>query len=1050
MAQVGNEPRSSRGDGRLVRRSREVDDRSFRAFLASASVPRVAWATPDGLELVGGGAAATVRADGPDRFESLHADATRLFDDVDATGPPAARPRLVGGFAFDADHRPDSPWEGFPAAQFFLPAIQLTRADDRTWLSVTEYGPDADPETVAERLDERATAMTDLPMMSPSGGRPGVVATQRTTTKAEWTAGVERAVERIRAGELRKVVLATALDADLETDIDLPAMLERFRRTYPECYRFLIQPTAETGFFGPPPERLVRMTDSRVETEALAGSAERGDTPEEDADLAAGLETDAKTVHEQALVAETIADRLEPLGEVAVGERRVAKFANIQHLRTPITADLRGRWPRPRRGRGAPPHSGRRGAPARARLRSHRRDRNLRPRLVRRPDGLVRRHGRRRVRGRDPVGGRRRTARHPLRGQRHRRGFGPRRGVGRTRAEVPARARRTRTMSRDVDSEPGADGNSPRGPPWPNRNTLWGHTVVDELAKAGVAAVCIAPGSRSTPLTVAFADHPDIEVFSHLDERSAAFFALGRAKRTGDPTPVLSTSGTATANFHPAGIEANQARVPLLVLTADRPPELRDSGANQTIDQTKLYGGAVRWYHELPEPDADGRKLRSVRVTVARALAQTIGTPPGPVHLNVPFAKPLEPLSVPEDVPEGFERDEPFAATGRDGPFVKVEAGQPALDDTSLERVADALAVERGLVVAGPSTALDADAVTAFANATGFPVLADPLSGLRFGPHRSALDTPVCGGYDSYLDTTGWPDPEVVVRLGASPTSKVLRHFLRDAGRERGTRQFVVDPASEWREATFVASDLLAADPNRLVRGLAPLVSSTGSTAWRERFARAEREYWDLVDEAHEERFFEGTVLRDTLADAPDPATVFVSNSMTVRDADRFGEPRDADLTVLGNRGASGIDGIVSSALGAGSATDEPLVLVLGDLAYYHDMNGLLALSRCGVDATIVLVNNDGGGIFRMLPIADFEPPFTDQFKTPHGLDFAPTADLYDFEFVRADDRGAFRDAYRASLDSQGTQVIEVAFDSEASHGYRETVHERVRNVLGE
>ena len=217
MAQVGNEPRSSRGDGRLVRRSREVDDRSFRAFLASASVPRVAWATPDGLELVGGGAAATVRADGPDRFESLHADATRLFDDVDATGPPAARPRLVGGFAFDADHRPDSPWEGFPAAQFFLPAIQLTRADDRTWLSVTEYGPDADPETVAERLDERATAMTDLPMMSPSGGRPGVVATQRTTTKAEWTAGVERAVERIRAGELRKVVLATALDADLES-----------------------------------------------------------------------------------------------------------------------------------------------------------------------------------------------------------------------------------------------------------------------------------------------------------------------------------------------------------------------------------------------------------------------------------------------------------------------------------------------------------------------------------------------------------------------------------------------------------------------------------------------------------------------------------------------------------------------------------------------------------------------------------------------------------------------------------------------------------------
>ncbi|RJT02991.1 isochorismate synthase MenF [Halococcus sp. IIIV-5B] len=342
MAQAGNEARPSGVDGgRLVSRTREVADRSFRAFLETASVPRVAWATPDGLELAGGGAAAVVSAEGDDRFDSLREDATRLFETVDATGPPAARPRVVGGIAFDADHAPTPPWEGFPAAEFFLPEVQLTRADGRTWLSVTEYGPDATPEAVEERLDERAGSVADLPMMSPSGGPPGVAATRRTTTKAEWTAGVERAVERIRTGDLRKVVLATALAADLETEIDLPAVLERFRRTYPECYRFLVQPTADAGFFGPPPERLVRMTGSRVETEALAGSAERGDTPEDDADLAAGLETDAKTVHEQALVAEAIADRLAPLGDVTVGERRVAAFANIQHLRTPITAELR-------------------------------------------------------------------------------------------------------------------------------------------------------------------------------------------------------------------------------------------------------------------------------------------------------------------------------------------------------------------------------------------------------------------------------------------------------------------------------------------------------------------------------------------------------------------------------------------------------------------------------------------------------------------------------------------------------------------------------------
>jgi len=604
-------------------------------------------------------------------------------------------------------------------------------------------------------------------------------------------------------------------------------------------------------------------------------------------------------------------------------------------------------------------------------------------------------------------------------------------------------------MTDERTGEPrNGDESDVRGPPWPNRNTLWGAVIADELAKSGISTVCIAPGSRSTPLTVALADHPEIHVFGHLDERSAAFFALGRAKRTGEPIPVISTSGTATANFHPAVIEANQARVPLLLLTADRPPELRDSGANQTIDQTKLYGSAVRFHRELPEPAGDGRKLRSVRVTLARALAASTGTPSGPVHLDIPFEKPLEPTVIESDVPDGFERDEPLAATGRDEPFVSVERGRSELDDRATERIADALAVERGLVVAGPSTELEPSALSALADATGFPVLADPLSGLRFASQTA--DIPVCGGYDSYLDATGWPAPEIVLRVGASPTSKVLRHYLRDAVREAGTRQFVVDPAGEWREATFTASDLLVADPNRLARALAERVDSAGSAAWRDRFSDAESRYWEVVESAHDERFFEGTVVGDALADAPDPATVFVSNSMTVRDVDRFGKPRSAGLTVLGNRGASGIDGIVSTGLGAGSATDDPLVCVLGDLAYYHDMNGLLALSRTGVDATIVLVNNDGGGIFRMLPISAFDPPFSEQFETPHGLDFAPTGDLYGFEFVRTEDRAAFRDAYRASLHSDGTQVIEVRFDSEDSHEFREIVHERVGDAFGE
>lgn len=579
----------------------------------------------------------------------------------------------------------------------------------------------------------------------------------------------------------------------------------------------------------------------------------------------------------------------------------------------------------------------------------------------------------------------------------------------------------------------------------PNRATLWGRTIVDELARSGVTDVCVAPGSRSTPLTVAFADHDSITVHSHLDERSAAFYALGRAKRTGAPTPLVCTSGTAAANFHPAVIEASQSRVPMLVLTADRPAELRDSGANQTIDQTKLYGDAVRSYRELPEPAPEERRLRSIRTTVCRAFAETTGNPAGPVHLNAPFAKPLEPTEI-DDMPADLAERFPLAAEGRDGPFVSMTKGVSALPTDARRRLAEPIEdAERGLIVAGPSDSLDGESIRDLGRSTGFPILADPLSGVRFG-HDESDETAVIGGYDSWLAAVDWPDPDLVLRFGASPTSKTLRSYFRDAG----ARQLLVDPAGEWREATFSATDLVVADGTELARALATDLGS-GSSAregWRERFERAERCYWELID-GEVDDLFEGAVLERVFRDAPDPATIFVSNSMPIRDADRFARPREADLTVLGNRGASGIDGITSSALGAGSATEDPLVLVTGDLAYYHDMNGLLALSRCGVDATVVLLNNDGGGIFHMLPIKGFEPPFTDQFKTPHGLDFAPTADLYGFEFVRTDSLSGFGDAYDASLSSPGTQVIEVSTDSEASHRRRDAVHEHVDEHIG-
>jgi 2-succinyl-5-enolpyruvyl-6-hydroxy-3-cyclohexene-1-carboxylate synthase len=520
------------------------------------------------------------------------------------------------------------------------------------------------------------------------------------------------------------------------------------------------------------------------------------------------------------------------------------------------------------------------------------------------------------------------------------------------------------------------------------------------------------------------------------------------------------TSGTAAANYHPAIVEASQARVPLLALTADRPPELRDSGANQTVDQEKLYGSAVRWYRDLPEPEPTPRKLRRLRTDAARALAETTGTPAGPVHVNCPFRKPLEPLDVPGDVPEGWNEGDERASEGRPGrAYVQTTQGRPTPSEDRLDALASTVAdADGGLVVAGPADPVDvareayAPALAALGATAGFPVLADALSTVRYGPH--VLDAPVVGAYDGYVDALlDVVDPDVVLRFGASPTSKPLRKALA----VRDVRQVLVDPAGEWRDAEFATDALVAADPVHVARGLVERLDdgddahgeSTGDTERVERALAMDEAFAASVERARADDAvgaFEGAVLADAVAHAPDPATVVVSNSMPVRDVDRFAGATDREVTVLANRGASGIDGVTSTALGAGSATDDDLVYVTGDLAFYHDMNGLLALSRCDVDATIIVVNNDGGGIFHELPIANFDPPFTEQFQTPHGLDFEPVGDLYDvpFERVTVD---AFAAAYRDAVAEPGSHVLEVAFDAAASHDARGTVTEGARDA---
>jgi len=586
----------------------------------------------------------------------------------------------------------------------------------------------------------------------------------------------------------------------------------------------------------------------------------------------------------------------------------------------------------------------------------------------------------------------------------------------------------------------------------PNRNALWAQVFVDELARGGLRAVCIAPGSRSTPLTVAFAVDERVRVYSLIDERSAGFFALGMALAGGAPVALVCTSGTAAANFHPAIIEAYHARVPLLVLTADRPHELRGSGANQTIDQVKMYGDHVRWFVDVAPPEAHppARTLRYLRTLAARALAVAGGPPAGPVHLNFPFRKPLEPIPVPGDVPESPPQEAHLAWQGRGegAPFTRITRGvltpTPAQIDGLVAAIRNA---PRGLIVCGPRCPRGdfPQAVTRLARVTGYPILADALSGVRFGPHVAEADGLILGGYETFLqrDAITWEPPQLILRFGAMPTSKALETYLESLP---ACRQIAVNGDGVWEDASHSIAELLWADPattcRQVAERLAGATTRPADPAWVATLRRAEQAAWAAVEAACREAFFEGAILPTVVEALPPHAVLYVGNSLPVRHLDQFVRPQAKPLRVLANRGASGIDGTVSSALGAAAATDAPLVLVTGDLAFYHDLNGLLALRRCGVRATIVLIHNDGGGIFHRLPIAGFDPPFTELFVTPHGLDFEPVVRMYGAAFVHVETPETLREALHTAIGAPTPHVIEVRSDAEE--------HERWRRKVGE
>jgi 2-succinyl-5-enolpyruvyl-6-hydroxy-3-cyclohexene-1-carboxylate synthase len=550
-------------------------------------------------------------------------------------------------------------------------------------------------------------------------------------------------------------------------------------------------------------------------------------------------------------------------------------------------------------------------------------------------------------------------------------------------------------------------------------------TLVDELARCGLTQACLAPGSRSAPLALALAEHPAVRLHVHVDERSAAFFALGAAKAAGRPAAVLCTSGTAAANLHPAVVEADHSRAPLLVLTADRPPELRGTGANQAVDQVKLYGDGVRLFCEVgaPDPTAAGHDDRGAgrywRSLASRAWAAATGPPAGPVHLNLAFAEPLLP-----DALDGAP------APGRPGGAPWTLAARPSLRPGAEEVAAlrDAVrANPRGLLVVGWGTGPRPAAVDAFAAAAGWPVLADPLSGARRGP--AAVST-----YDSLLRVEAFAAghrPDLVVRIGAGPTSKALTGWL-----DGSVPQIVVDPEGGWPDPARTASQRLVADPSALLEAVAAALSQgRGARGWLQRWlaadAVARRAIDELLDASEEP--FEGRVARDLVAALPDGATLVVGSSMPVRDVDAFAAPREG-LRLLANRGASGIDGLVATALGAAAAGGGPTAALLGDLAFVHDATSVLGAARRSPGAVLVVCDNDGGGIFSFLPQARLPAPwFESLFATPHGLDLAGLAAAAGIAAQRVTKASELVPALDRALGSGRTEVLLVPGDRDAN-----------------
>jgi len=571
-------------------------------------------------------------------------------------------------------------------------------------------------------------------------------------------------------------------------------------------------------------------------------------------------------------------------------------------------------------------------------------------------------------------------------------------------------------------------------------NLQWANLIVEELVRCGVRTCSLSSGSRSSPLVIALARHESIESVVHFDERGSAFYALGRARALGQTCAWVTTSGTAVANGLPAVVEAAKANVPLLLLTADRPPELRDAGANQTIDQVKIFGHTVRWFADLPCPTPDIAP-EFLLTTIDQAVHRTRTAPSGPVHINVMFREPLvedektSPTVMPPKTWQEAER-----------PYTLYDDSRPTVSSTAIVDVASSIAIaERGLLIVGQlDSETEEHAVMTLVDRLAWPVLADVTSGLRF-KNTSPYAVPY---YDLALLSESFSShlaPDMVLHVGGRYTSKRLQQYL---ARHPPRVHVRVKASPEREDPLHVVTDCLQCDLYHFCDDIRSHLPANGNVKGVEAWQKILPDIDDIIDSelAKHEEISEPGLARAVSRLLPEGHLLYLGSSMPIRDMDMYGVPDATSRRVFANRGASGIDGCIATAVGVADEIAQPLTAVVGDIACLHDLNSLALLNRAPV--TLIVINNDGGGIFSFLPIAELEDVFESHFGTPHGLNFGHAASMFGIPYHRPSGHLKFEEIYYEAVQSRESALIEVNTDRRENVKIHRKIEEAVRSHL--